>query len=230
MTKEDLVKRFKVSKDFNEHLLIAEQHIKLAYDQAMSETYDIAIPPPEYEIWRNVKGFEGIYQISSFGRLKALERFFIKKNSSSNGRKAVYKEENIRPLGWQPFGYKKINLSKNGVTTHITIHRLVAQHFVLNDNPKIYKQIGHLDNNPKNPKWNNLKWETQKMNIQYAVECGRFRTGSENNKTKLKESDIPIIRKLILDGISAINIGKMFNVSHQPITQIKYNRTWKHIK
>jgi len=223
-----LVERFKLSKDFNEHLVIASEHIQLSYEIAISETYDIKIPPPGHEIWRNVNGWEGIYQISSFGRIKALERFFVKKNSRSLGLKAVYQHEKIRSVRLNPNGYCTISFWIEGKPIHKLVHRLVALHFI--DNPNNYKQVGHLDNNPANAKWDNLEWGTQKMNIQYAVKCGRWHTGQKNYQTKLKDSDIPKIRELLKSGLSSRKIAAQFDIDKHAILSIKNNKTWKHIK
>jgi len=183
----------------------------------------------EIELWCDIKGYEAIYQISNLGRIKSLKRSFVKR--MRNGEpKTVFMPETIRSTRYTKAGYNKISLWNNGKAKHLLIHRLVGEYFVFNPDPINFKQIGHIDNNPSNPRWDNLKWGTQKMNIQYAVECGRWHTGNKNHKTKLKESDIPVIRKLISENVTSRNIGKQFNVGHAAILSIKNNNTWKHIK
>lgn len=179
------------------------------------------------EKWVDIIGYEGIYQVSNFGRIKSLKRTFIKRKKGG-GEMPVSMPESIRSKRLTSNGYIKIALWYNGKVKHYLVHRLVAFYFV--PNPNKYKQVLHLDNNPSNARWDNLKWGTQKMNIQQAVTEGRWHIGSKNNKTKLKESDIPKIRKLVSEKVPSRVIGEKFNVGHSAILSIKNNKTWSHIK
>ena len=116
------------------------------------------------EIWKDVKNYEGLYQISNLGRLKSVERIYknrkckelIKKTSVANG-------------------YERIGLSKNGEIKYFSIHRLVAEAFI--DNPKNLPCINHKDTNKRNNKVDNLEWCTHKENNNY---------GNHYNKIMLK--------------------------------------------
>ena len=116
----------------------------------------------EKEIWKDIKGYEGSYQVSNKGRVKSLERYItkIQKGCTYN---QFHKEKILAQRGTK---YKMINLSRK---THY-VHRLVAAAFCGDTN----EVVMHLDSNPQNNNWKNLKWGTQFENIQQAKNEGKF--------------------------------------------------------
>lgn len=96
------------------------------------------------EIWRDIKGFEGMYQISNLGRVKSLNYHRSKKE------KILHPRVNTR--------YLYVNMSKNNKVTHGYIHRLVAMYFVPNPENKPY--VNHKDGNKHNNHVDNLEWVT----------------------------------------------------------------------
>ncbi len=111
------------------------------------------------ELWKNVQGFEGFYQISNYGRVKSFynnAEGFIRKN------------------GTDRLGYKWIGLRKPGLKspTHSLIHRLVALHFVPNPNPDLYLEVNHIDGNKENNYYENLEWCTRSYNVKHAFDNG----------------------------------------------------------
>lgn len=117
------------------------------------------------EIWKDIEGYEGLYQISNLGRVKS----FI----AGNG----YKKERIIILkSFITSGYMRIAMSKNLKQKHFLIHRLVALHFI--NNVKNKKEINHIDGNKLNNYYQNLEWVSPKENIKHAIETGlkKFKT------------------------------------------------------
>ena len=115
------------------------------------------------EEWKSIKGYEGLYEISNFGRVKSLVGW--------NGHKYVKREKILAPYKQQTnpnYSRSVVKLKKNGKGKEFKVHRLVAKAFI--PNPKNYKVINHKDGNPLNNKVNNLEWCTQKMNIKHALE------------------------------------------------------------
>lgn len=108
------------------------------------------------EIWKDVKGYEGCYQISNLGRVKSLSRI------SAQGK--PLKERILIPDG-DKRGYQQVTLWSGGIKERIKIHRLVAIHFVNND--KGYDQVNHIDENKLNNNSNNLEWCNQMYNNLY---------------------------------------------------------------
>lgn len=99
------------------------------------------------EIWKDIKGYEGLYQISNYGKVKSVRNNII--------RKTTYGGK----------GYERINLVVNGKTKYYYIHRLVAEAFIPNNEKK--QCVNHKDNNILNNNANNLEWCTHKENNNY---------------------------------------------------------------
>ena len=116
------------------------------------------------EIWKDIQGYEGIYQVSNLGRIKSLER--IVTNNKHGGVRIV--EEKILTPTDNGNGYKIIGLQKPKQRKNFYIHRLVATAFI--PNPKNFGYVNHKDYNKSNNNVSNLEWCTQKENVNYSVE------------------------------------------------------------
>lgn len=112
------------------------------------------------EIWKDINGFEGYYQISDYGNVRSLDRF-----DGVNHRKGQLLKPTLKFNGYLQVGLRKHNKRK-----YFSIHRLVAIHFI--DNPENKKQINHIDCNKQNNTINNLEWVTPKENQFHAKENG----------------------------------------------------------
>lgn len=108
------------------------------------------------EEWRDIDGYEGLYQISNLGQVKSLKF----------GKERIMKQKTTC------HGYKAISLSINGENKEFPIHRLVAQAFI--DNPYNKPVINHKDCNKTNNNVDNLEWCTQQENIKYSYDLGRI--------------------------------------------------------
>lgn len=117
------------------------------------------------EIWKDVTGYEGLYQVSNTGHVKSLKRTIIR----NNGRTLAVKE---KILGVFPDGrgYSIVFLSKNGETKHFFMHRLVAEKFIPNTENK--PQVNHIDGNKTNNCVENLEWVTGSENMYHSYKIG----------------------------------------------------------
>lgn len=208
--------KLEIAKTF---ISLKDKHIHLFED-------DTSGGVPNHEVWRNCKGWESIYQVSNFGRIKRHEGFFIK---TTMGRTmAVYKEEMIRTKRIDPAGYVRTSFWMHEKAQHLLVHRLVAIHFV--PNPTKEKQVLHIDDNPSNPHFNNLRWGSQADNINDCVAKNRGFVGSKNGNSKLKESDVYAIREMTSAGIPSRRVAEKFGVAHSQILSIKNRKNWAHLK
>lgn len=116
------------------------------------------------EIWKDIKNYEGLYQISNCGKVKSLER----KVKNKNGFRIV-PEKILKPI-LNNKGYYAYGLRKNGKLNMILLHRLIGEHFIKNKNN--YPCINHIDGNKLNNEINNLEWCTYEHNIKEAFRLG----------------------------------------------------------
>ena len=107
------------------------------------------------EIWKDVPGYEGMYQVSNIGNVRSMnyKGYGIVKNLTLKCNNA---------------GWLWVDLSKNGSPKCFLIHRLVALAFI--PNPNNYPQINHIDENPKNNRVENLEWCTALYNVRFYNE------------------------------------------------------------
>jgi hypothetical protein len=115
----------------------------------------------EGEEWRNVAGYEGLYMVSSFGRVASLSSPY------KSGDKTFHKKQKILKANLRKKGYLAVTLSNcNKIVHSYLIHRLVAIAFV--NNSKNLPFINHKDENPQNNHANNLEWCTNSYNCNYG--------------------------------------------------------------
>jgi len=110
------------------------------------------------EIWKDVKGYEGLYQVSNIGRVKRL-RF--------TNRYTDREQERIKVLKLCKKGYLRVALFKNGKGKHVEVQRLVAIAFI--PNPDNKPEVNHIDGNKKNNKVENLEWVTISENAIHSA-------------------------------------------------------------
>ena len=130
------------------------------------------------EIWKDVKDYEGLYQISNYGRVKRLSK--QKRNYNINTKKydTIILPDKIVTPQLNQYGYYRIGLTKNGKRKCHSVHKLVAQAFI--PNPENKPQINHKDENKQNNYVENLEWCTAKYNINYGTR--NKRTGQKQMK------------------------------------------------
>lgn len=115
------------------------------------------------EVWKDVVGYEGLYQISTFGRVKSLKRFDTRGNPLKSRILKNVSRGN---------GYLSVNLCKNATAKLFNLHRLVAQAYI--PNPDSKPQVNHIDEDKTNNKIDNLEWVTIKENANHGTRNRRI--------------------------------------------------------
>lgn len=141
------------------------------------------------EVWKDVVGYEGLYQVSNLGRVKSLSRLVDKGKYGT-----IYTKERILKNQKVNVNYLFVILSKDGKHKNMTVHRLMAKAFL--PNPYNLSDVNHKDENPSNNfiyvnkdgsvdyEKSNLEWCTHKYNCNYGT--SKFRI----IKTRMKNNDV----------------------------------------
>lgn len=147
------------------------------------------------EIWKPIQGYEGLYEISSYGNVASL----------NYNRTGVRKILRPRPSA---NGYYFVGLHKDNKEKMIPIHRLVAIAFV--ENPNGYNVINHKDENKRNNNFENLEWCTCKYNINYSL---KNRGGKKITKRTRKIAQIGCDNSVVKIWDNLIQIRNEMNYS-----------------
>lgn len=165
----------------------------------------------ENEIWKDIKGYEGLYRISNTGKVYSVRnnKLFV---SCTCGA-----------------GYQKVVLSDNGVYKNHLIHRLVATHFL--ENPQNLPMVNHIDENKKNNHVNNLEWCSHKYNMNHGTRTER---AAKKLRKKIRGTSIDEQEVIELDSITD---GEKNGFSRLGITACLKGRnkthkgyTWEYVK
>lgn len=170
------------------------------------------------EVWKDVVGYEGCYQVSNFGRIRSTKRVTF------DGRK---RKEMIRAPSYDPDGYLTVNLSKDGISKTQRIHRLVATAFI--PNPNGYSQINHKDENKSNNCVENLEWCTCEYNLKYGNRLRKV-SGENHPRAKLTYEIVKEIRRSYKPRdpeYGAHALSRKYNVGYNNIGKIVRNEIWK---
>ena len=124
----------------------------------------------------NIKGYEGLYEVSENGKIYSL--------GNGNSTCPKYSEKRELKPRLKNNGYLEIKLFKNGLRKYYSVHRIVALQFINNHSEK--KQVNHIDANKKNNNVLNLEWATAKENIKHSFDLGLQvnKKGFENKCSK----------------------------------------------
>lgn len=174
----------------------------------------------DIEIWKDIVGYEGLYQISNFGNVKSLDRTIV--YGENKGQYHCRKGQILKPSYSNE--YQTVGLS--GKT--FTIHSLVANAFIEKFESNLI--INHKDGNKSNNFYKNLEWITQKENIQNSIKTTNGNIGSNQKDAKLNDILVIEIKKLLEEKeLSQSKIAKLYGVSPTTISEIKTGKKWKHI-
>lgn len=175
------------------------------------------------EEWKDIKDFEGLYQVSNYGRIKSLMKI-----SKTNGR--IYPTI-ILKCHVNTKKYLDVDLCKNGKSKRYRIHRLVANSFLHNEND--YPQVNHIDGNKSNNTLSNLEWCDNSMNQKHAFlnnlnHRGKYGYSPKSKRVYQYDSEHNFIR----EWDSIIRISHTLGYSDSFISQCckrKYKRAYGYV-
>lgn len=133
----------------------------------------------EKEVWKDVVGYEGYYQVSNLGRVKSVDRYI----EHYRGGK-TFKKGKIKALNVRKDGYVSVQLSKDAKARTLRVHRLVAEAFI--PNPNNLPQVNHKDENKGNNHVSNLEWCTVGYNVNYGTRIKRIKEKEDFNIVNIK--------------------------------------------
>lgn len=139
------------------------------------------------EIWKDVAGYQGLYQVSNFGRVRSLDRIVC-----PNGKKSyIVKGRLMKISKRQGDNYQQVFLSKDNTVRKFYVHRLVAVAFI--PNPLNLPCVNHINCNKSDNRVENLEWCTYEYNNNYA-EKGKSISRSKGYKTAQLDLDGNVIK------------------------------------
>lgn len=167
------------------------------------------------EIWIDVKGWDGKYLISNYGRLKSIDGKYSK----------IHPEGYITKGHKDTQGYKGATLRKPGTCFKTRIHVLVAEHFC--EKPDGSECVNHKDGNKHNNAASNLEWDTLAGNVGHAVETGLMDfKGEKHPQVKVSEEDVIDMRRMRRAGITHEQIGRIFGICRRQAGDVINGINW----
>lgn len=163
------------------------------------------------ETWKDIEGYEGHYQVSSFGNVKSMARFRKTKNNSlAPLREKIMKQKTTK------YGYKTVHLRTVDKSSHPSVHRLVANCFIKNNEQK--QTVNHIDSDKQNNHVNNLEWSTHKEQMIHAVENNLLEVRGAPKYTKQFKKEV--LEYFIKNKTSISKLALKFNLSERTAGRI----------
>jgi hypothetical protein len=172
------------------------------------------------EIWKDIPGWEGYYQVSNLGRVRSLDRTII----ARDGRTWVVKGGVMRARrvgAKQTRPYLQLQLWARGERIDVRVHRLVAWAFL--GDPPAEHHVHHLNGDATDNRAGNLAY------VPTAVHCSMHTRGAMHGMAKLNEEDVATIKWLLKEGWKCSDIARVFGVSADTISNIRTGRRWVHV-
>lgn len=165
------------------------------------------------ETWLPIEGFEGFYEVSNRGEVRALKTW--------RGPRKIPRV--LRPAITHK-GYYRVSLQRKGLKKNAVIHRLVAKAFI----PRHYRhpEVNHINGDKLDNRVENLEWCTHLQNMKHAHRNGLyFKRKKENGLCVLTADQVLEIRTMLIE-MSAAEVSRRSGVSYWTICNIKQRRTW----
>lgn len=161
------------------------------------------------ETWKEIEGYEGVYEISNYGNVQSLNRTYVNKKGF------IYKVKSkmLKPAK-NKYGYLQVGLSLNCKISSFTIHTLVAKAFILNPNNK--PTVNHKDGNKENNHTSNLEWATKSEQAIHSLEHNlRTMPNVWGGKFGSKHGASKEVEQCTLDGVLIKTYGSLIEAANE---------------
>lgn len=177
------------------------------------------------EIWKDIKGYEGVYQVSNLGRVRSLSREL----TYSDGRKYQYKGKVLKVNVNKVCGARMVHLYLNQSREALLLHRLVAVAFI--PNPSNKPEINHINGDRSDNSVSNLEWATRAENMEHGFRTGLINnTGTNHGNNVYPDEQIREVKRLLKEGsLTQKAIAEVTGVKKGTVEQIAQGRQWRHI-
>ena len=177
------------------------------------------------EIWLPINGFDGFYEVSSFGVVRSVGRFV----KQSNGRSLRTVLGCVKTPNIDKSGYHSVHLYKEGKLKKFYIHRLVASAFL--KNLMNLPQVNHKNGIKSENCVSNLEWCTPSENCSHAIANKLYERarGEAAGNSKITESDVREIRRAASSGITHKSLSSQYGIGREAIRRIVNLQRWKHV-
>lgn len=182
------------------------------------------------EIWKEVKGYEGLYEVSNLGRVKSLSRLQKHRTGTTFMKnERIVKITPAIPQKKSTFScYHQVRLEKDDHQVQRFVHRLIASAFI--DNPLHKPEVNHKNGIKTDNRIENLEWVTRSENVKHSFAIGlQSNKGVKHPLHKLTENEVLEIRQRYANGESSWQIYKSMDMSYTNIKDIIAKRTWAHL-
>lgn len=175
------------------------------------------------EVWKDVVGYEGRYQISNLGRVKSLSRLV----KFPDGRKSYSIKERVLRQQIGTHGYYQVDLHNGGDRKRCGVHIMVCEAFNGLRPKKL--EVCHNDGDKANNCKDNLRWDTKESNAADRVIHDGGNRGDKNGRSKLNNHKVLKIKSMIAGGVAQGEIASLFGVCQQTISLIGSGKRWGHV-
>ena len=172
------------------------------------------------EVWKSVKDYEGIYEVSNYGNVKSLDHYCVNRLGTGKQTGRVLKQQKSNK------GYLRVTLSYNKKRFTTGVHRLVALEFIPNTENK--PQVNHVNGIKHDNRAENLEWCTNSENQIHAVKSKliKYNLAEKHHNSKLSNKEVLNVRALFKIGFTNKELANDYGISQSAMSNILRNKTY----
>jgi len=172
------------------------------------------------EIYKEIKGYDGIYQVSNLGNVKSLDHYCVNRLGTGKQTGRVLKQQKSNK------GYLRVTLSYNKKRFTTGVHRLVALEFI--PNPENKPQVNHINGIKNDNRVDNLEWCTNSENQRHAVKNNLCNPNyaEKHHNSKLSNKEALNARALFKMGFTNKELASYYDISQSAMSNILTNKTY----